>query len=293
MIEHNNFTFLSSKRFISFLIAGLFSILFVSSANAIYPSTITNPNFDFYLNNQAGDFRLDGMTNIVSTDTSILFIDPSFTYTSNWKYGDNSSEFNFGTGIRIFTENFFPEGAVVGANIYYDRKWTVNDNTYNQFGLGMEFLSDYIDARVNGFIPTDKTKSTSGKVRKSPFTTNAIHSSLGNGYESSFYGYNAEVGIRLPFTSNFGVARVYLGYDDYRSNKLKDVDTFKLKLAYRPISLVELMAQYNFDDEVLKTHWLFGVNVSIPIDWSEGRILSTQNTETAPRSRMHEKVIRH
>lgn len=273
------------------LISCLILLNVTTLALAEYPQNTTNPNFNFLASRNTGDFHFDGLTNVTGNSNAVFFIDPAWTHSNNWKAGGRSEELNLGAGIRLWTPNFFYEGAVVGANVYYDRQWTVNDNTYNQLGIGMEFLSEYFDARVNGFIPFSRKEGVAGKTRQTYFNTTAIHSVLNGSNEYAFWGYNAELGIRLPFSEDYGVTRVYLGYDDFNARGISNRDSLKLKATYNPVQFIQFAFQYYFDRDLLDTHWLFGANFNIPLDWSEFSLI--RNKTTLPVNRLHERVFRY
>jgi hypothetical protein len=259
-------------------------------AAAEYPQNIVNPNFNFAASRNTGNLNFDGLTNVAGDSNAVFFIDPALTHSYNWKAGGKSDELNLGAGIRLWTPNLFYEGAVVGANIYYDRQWTVNDNTYNQLGLGAEFLSEYFDARINGFVPFSRRRGVSGKTRQTYFNTTAIHSVLNGSSEYAFWGYNAEFGFRLPFSEDYGVARIYLGYDDFNAKGISDRDSLKLKATYNPVQFVQFTLQYYFDRDLINSHWLLGANLSIPLDWSEFSLV--RSNKNIPLNRMHERVVR-
>jgi len=62
---------------------------------------------------------------------------------------------NAGGGLRYFS-NFFQ--GIFGFNFYYDYRKT-NFDSFNQVGVGLEFLSNWFNLRLNGYFPiNEKTK---------------------------------------------------------------------------------------------------------------------------------------
>ena len=45
--------------------------------------------------------------------------------------------------------------AIIGANVYYDRRKSKFDNSWRQWGAGLEFLSEWVDVRFNYYDPED------------------------------------------------------------------------------------------------------------------------------------------
>ena len=287
-------SFLRRKRNynLPYLIAAVIcSLTITTSTLADYPQNVTSPSAGLAISRNAADFNLNALTTLGGYDKAVFFIDPGWTYTESWKHGGTSKELNAGTGIRLYTPNIFEDGAVVGANLYYDKKWTVNDNTYNQFGLGFELLSDYIDARINGFVPGANKKRISGSGKQTYFSQTAVHSMSNSSNEYAFTGYTSELGIRLPFEKDLGIFRIYGGYDDFRASGISNASTWKVKATYSPTRYVQFAFNYYSDKSPYNSHWLLGVNASIPLDWAGFRIVDRQD-RSAPVSRMHERVVR-
>ena len=66
---------------------------------------------------------------------------------------EGETEGNVGVGFR----HLLGEGsAIVGANVYYDHRQSKFGNSWSQWGAGLEFLSNWVDARVNYYQPEDR-----------------------------------------------------------------------------------------------------------------------------------------
>jgi hypothetical protein len=80
-------------------------------------------------------------------DTGLLFVNPRASRTDH-----SEEEYNLGLGYR----QLFPKGPfIVGANVFYDYRDT-GHSSYNQFRLGLEFMSPWVDARANYYRPENK-----------------------------------------------------------------------------------------------------------------------------------------
>ncbi|MEI6970455.1 MAG: hypothetical protein WCL44_02975, partial [bacterium] len=171
--------------------------------------------------------------------------------------GDNNEEeFNAGLGIRrLVNAKGSNGGLVVGANLYYDSRWTQYDNQVNQLGVGLELLSKWVDARFNYYLPeTDKmlagkssqswtetsqkseyvdtTSASVGSIRAtdhqivqpttytttrltSIYTTTDSYRNDFEQYESALKGFDFEVGVRVPYIGKYVDTRVFAGYQQF------------------------------------------------------------------------------
>ena len=261
------------------------------TVHAEYPQNIITPSIALKMSGNAADVNLNALTTLGGHDRAIFFIDPGWTTTENWRRGGSSRELNLGTGIRLFTPNMFSTGAIIGGSMYYDKKWTVNDNTYNQLGLGGELLSEYFDARINAFLPTSNRKSVKGSGRQTHFSQIAVHSKFKDDKEYAFSGYTTEFGFRLPFEKDLGIFRVFGGYDSFRASGISNVATWKIKATYSPTQYIQFAFNYYFDHSLYNSHWMLGVNASIPLDWGGFRMVDRYD-RSEPVSRMHERTVR-
>jgi hypothetical protein len=82
----------------------------------------------------------DILVPVIQFESGLMFVNPRGT----WNDSDGQ-EFNIGLGYR----HLFPDrNIIIGGNLFYDLRNTALDNTFNQFGCGLEFLSTWVDARV-------------------------------------------------------------------------------------------------------------------------------------------------
>jgi Inverse autotransporter, beta-domain len=111
--------------------------------------TSSLPSGRINLGVQAGDQQAesfgDVLVPVAASASSLLFLNPR----GSWN-DDGGREFNLGLGYRrLFPEHHF----IAGLNVFYDRRESELDNRFNQFGLGAEFLSVWVDARANAYLP--------------------------------------------------------------------------------------------------------------------------------------------
>jgi hypothetical protein len=149
--------------------------------------------------------------------TSLLFGDLRGTFTTQ-----PSQEGNFGLGYRT---QISPEW-ILGGYGYFDIQNSENDNLFYQITLGAELKSIDWDFRVNGYIPLNPDggivdSKTQANIR---ITGNLIQLNSSTQKEKALYGFDGEVGWRVPVFPADGDMdlRVYAG-GYYFTNS--DVDT--------------------------------------------------------------------
>ncbi len=81
---------------------------------------------------------------ISASEDSVLFLNPRLALKD-----EGESEGNFGIGYR----KLFGDRAILGANFYADRSRTRYDNSFDQWGLGLELLTNNFDFRANYYNP--------------------------------------------------------------------------------------------------------------------------------------------
>ncbi len=98
--------------------------------------------------NKTGEGFISILAPLSSREDSLLFLNPRFTLKD-----EGETEGNIGLGFR---KKLAGHDAILGANVYYDSRRSQHDNRFNQWGAGLEFLSKWIDARINYYDPEGK-----------------------------------------------------------------------------------------------------------------------------------------
>jgi len=186
---------------------------------------------------RAGEHSIEGFADFIipvwSTDTSVVFFNPRLSLAD-----EGAQEVNVGFGAR----KLWPDKKVIlGANAYYDNRFTAHGNTLSQYGLGLEFLSENVDARVNWYDANNDNQLTNwyeteqvniSMVRDwdRPYakrhsilqdytditTTTTTHQRFEQ-FEAGLDGYDAEVGVKLPLSKKAPQVKLFLGYYDYEN----------------------------------------------------------------------------
>ena len=259
------------------------------------PATETNddlPAPELTLGARAGDGVVESygdiLAPIMALKSGIVFINPRASMSDH-----SAEEYNLGLGYRHLLKD---KGMILGANVYYDYRETESGGRFNQLGLGVEYLSDWVDARANYYLPEDHTETVHSEVTTvteadteytrwdDPYATgNSIYQ---NGhhykgvtttwttqhfvqYEEAMEGWDCELGVRLPIPTimDYADVKVFGGY--YRYNRdfgLDDLDGFKGRLEIKTMPSLYLDAEV-FDSKDLTGHdFYLGARVSVPFD---------------------------
>lgn len=181
---------------------------------------------------------------------------------------DSEEEVNLGLGYRYLIPD---TKAIVGANMYYDSHWSEHGNQFDQLGFGLELLTEFIDGRVNYYLPENDSEPISSAPAKwgSPFAQgNSVLQEYWGLVEKPREGYDAEVGFKIPKIDKFAEVRVFAGYYDFESEFSggSDLDGVKGRLEVRPCSALTFDAEVYEDKDLLGTDYFVGVRMHVPFN---------------------------
>ena len=267
-----------------------------------------------------GDFVLP----IARISSGLLFISPRATFSD-----DNEEEYNFGLGYRYLVPD---RKVIVGGNAYYDYRSTEFNNGFDQFGLGVELLTEWVDARANYYKPEDNrevareydvdtvTASEFNAGWGDPYANNnaVLQDYIGQvrrietltqhfiEYEQALEGFDAEVGVKLPIPtlSDYADIKVFGGYY-YFDAKFggEDIEGFKGRLEVKAAPSIFLDAEVYEDEELYGSDYFVGARMVLPFsiqNFADGRNpfeggakgLRTTKQKAAFESRLTEMVMR-
>jgi len=235
------------------------------------------------------DGFLDFFMPFWGNERHLLYVNPTL------RMDDNSGEeFNLGLGYR----GLFGRGAwILGANFYYDHIETEQSNGFNQLGFGVEALSRRLDLRANYYAPVgDDTREAAGNGGYS-FSSTSI--TLVEGYEEALEGVDGEVGVLVPYVSDYMETRLYVGGYYYDSDVGDGYEGLKTRLEFRPGKYISLNFEIR-DDNDRGTDMFLGGWISLPISLfgggpafeKTGRVFQLGGGPRTMQERMTEKVIR-
>lgn len=211
------------------------------------------------------DTYADLLLPVSGTSESFIFIAPRASMTGKSIFESTAHEFNIGAGYRKYVQDIMEDGAVLGANIYYDSRNTSLNNHFQQAGLGVEFLSKRVDFRANAYIPFGNNDYYLGKLYN-VFENNNIASTYY--YEVAMRGFDGEIGFNFPLPEQIGEFRLFGGYYHFVSDKVgKIYNGLKARAEYRPVSIVALNASVFQYENLTGAHWQAGVSFNFPFNF--------------------------
>jgi hypothetical protein len=230
---------------------------------------------------------------------AFLFIDAGFHYEDN-----GQAITSLGLGYR----QMLGDNAIVGANVFWDYLDSEHDNDIHQLGLGLELLTQWVDARLNYYVPEDDTftvsRSTTTNTR-SRFVPGGISRTTERTeftrFETGLEGFNAEVGFLIPGLEKIAETRIFAGYYHYDNPFGSDFDGFKARLEARVLKGVTANVEYWDDKALMGGHWTAGIAVSVPFDIGnlfagknpfEGASESFQRVPRRFQERLSEDLVR-
>ena len=101
---------------------------------------------------RTGEATLEGYVDLIgpvwAPTNGVLFLNPRGSLRDE---GENEINLGFGYRHLIPSQDF-----ILGINGYFDSRESKYGNRFNQFGAGVEFLSKWVDARANYYLPEGK-----------------------------------------------------------------------------------------------------------------------------------------
>ncbi len=181
-------------------------------------------------------FYTDYLTPLYGNEKSLVFLNLK-AMVSNV----HTDEENLGFGYRRLLD----EKWILGANLFYDTRYSENSFRYYQLGCGLEALSKWIDFRANYYHPISGEKHIEGE----DFYKFGERSLLKyENYEEALRGFDAEIGFLVPKISDFIETRIYGGGYWYNSKLGQDVKGTKAGIEIRPLPALMLNVEIKNDD---------------------------------------------
>jgi hypothetical protein len=244
-------------------------------------------NVGLHFGDQQTESFGDILVPVIQFQSGLMFVNPRGT----WNDSDGQ-EFNIGLGCR----HLFPDrNIIIGGNLFYDLRNTSLDNTFNQFGCGLEFLSTWVDARVNAYLPETGKKTEdqyATATSKTQEQESYWYAPTGQGHLITQYGYDVtstydvktlqhyqiseqamdgfdgEIGVLLPIPGVNDIAdvKVFAGYYDYNAHYGDDITGMKGRLEIKPMPSLYLDAAWFEDRALIGSKYSVGARISVPFD---------------------------
>lgn len=197
---------------------------------------------------------------IVQNEDDVLYGDLRYL-------GDDqqNQEGNIGIGYRSLEPDL---DAVVGAHAWIDRRETDRGSTFYQTTLGVEWLGDIVDARVNGYIPLSDEEEYATGSASDPYLagTGIFVNQIGTLIEEPQSGVDGEIGLRVPLLEEtVDSIRAYGGGYYFDGDKTDKVAGWRTRLAVDISPAIQLGGRYQ-NDEARGSHGFVELTVRFPFD---------------------------
>ncbi|MFN0055145.1 MAG: beta strand repeat-containing protein [Planctomycetales bacterium] len=215
---------------------------------------------------------------IVEPDEFLFYLNPRGIITY---LGDVAA--NAGAGFRMYNDQ---SDRIFGGSFWYD-----TDNTgqrkYDQLGISLESLGQYLDIRVNGYMPTNDDRDNLGSYMtgQNQFFGNFIGLGRSTTYLTPLKGGDFEVGGALGGIGDIGF-RAYVGGYYYQGEGTG--------AAYGVRARIESLITQDFWGTVAVTNdRLFGTNLTGAVTWYYGSGQSPRWFQRIPvKDRLYQQVER-
>lgn len=192
----------------------------------------------------------------------------------------NRFGFNGGLGYRMMMDD-----ALWGINGWYDTIESPQAYNYQQAGVGIEYLSDSLDLRANGYIPIGNRENFLRVTDPgtTPIFVGHDFATLGTAlFQQSLAGFDAEAGVPLP------VVHWLRAYAGFYHLSFEDDETWgvRSRIEGRLARGVNLSFQVTNDDK-------FGTNLNIGVDVRfDGRLPTRFGDDDHVYTRRYDQVRR-
>lgn len=232
---------------------------------------------------------------VYMTKSGLIFINPRSSFRGE------ESEMNLGAGYRTLLGD---RNMIAGVNGYYDRRYTEDNNTFDQAGFGLEFLSVWVDARANYYLPEDDIEDASVIQAGTPYeyTTRDMEwdKPYGQGnlamqdgvrtdtrvqaqpyvkyvrQEQALEGFDCEVGVLLPIPvlKDWTDVKLFGGYYSFDNDISHTMEGLKGRVEVRALPSLLLDAEMFEDEELNDGKFYVGARMQAPFDlgaWAAGK----------------------
>ena len=203
----------------------------------------------------------------------------------------NEQECNLGLGARYLIPK---KDIILGANVYYDSRWTAHDNQFDELGVGVELLSKWVDARANYYFGDDSKKVAETRVETKKWDTSSTSTSYSDPYgegnsivqdqvvtttktswtekqtfqnfETGMEGWDAEIGAKLPVLEKLAETRVFVGYERFDNPFGDDLKGLTARVEVRALPGLTLDGKYYEEKDLNGTQYYIGGRVQVPFD---------------------------
>ncbi len=211
------------------------------------------------------EFVVDGLLPLWKPGNSVLFLNLRGSFAEG-----SEQELNAGLVARHLFD--CPE-IILGVNAYYDQRWTQDENTFGQVGGGLELLSRWVDARANYYHPQTDEKVVFAEALTTTETSGRLVTTTTTQwrrYEEALSGFDAEIGVWLPYLASRMPTAVFAGHYDFSSDYEDDIAGFRVRVESRVHPNLTLDVEWYEDAELNRTDYFAGFRLHLPLDFWNG-----------------------
>ena len=202
--------------------------------------------------NRDDNVYVDYFLPITGSENDLFFFNQKLMKNNN-----SANEQNVGLGYRKLV---WDDDLIIGANLFYDYRKSSSNNDHHQIGCGFEALSKWLDMRINTYFPITGKRKTD-----SVFSFSETSLLRRDSYEEPLRGLDFEVGVLVPYLSDYMETRLYGGGYCYESRIGSNVTGKKLKIEARPVQLLTLEFEVK-DDTLNGTDYFVGGYFTLPFE---------------------------
>ena len=233
--------------------------------------------------------RLDALLPLLNWSA----VDGKLFFDGRGAWADEGEE-EFNAGL-VYRQRCLPAGGILGVNTFYDSRWTKEGTQFNQWGLGAEALTKWVDLRANYYLPENKNEKIGSEesvtleksVYKTEYDQYAVNSDLHEKwvrsleefwnkdvydiYSVPLKGYDAEIGVKLPVNIKNFESRLFIGYYDFEQRgghfDTPDVDISGLKSRFEVRGWNRLIvdAEVYEDEDLFDSKFMLSARYRVPI----------------------------
>jgi hypothetical protein len=248
---------------------------------------------DMRVGDSVSELAVEAILPLWQSPISSVFFAPGFTSYNN-DYQDEI--ISLGLGVRRLFDGL---GVIAGGNIYYDHLKSVDGYSYDQLGLGIELLSEWVDISINYYLPEDTVNKTGrySLVSQTEGTTSSWGAVYGEGYqllqdmdysketttttrlfeyfEEAMDGLDLETAIKVPGVPDWLEARILFGWYHYDGSNDHEIEGYKVGCEVRPVRGISIETVY-YEDEALHGDNLL-VEASLRVPFSFENLFKGEN----------------
>lgn len=234
------------------------------------------------LGDSVSELGMNAIVPLWQSPVATVFFAPGFTYYDN-DYQDKTV--HLGVGIRRMYEGL---GLIAGGNVYYDSMKSVDGYRYDQLGLGVELLSEWVDVSFNYYLPEDTVNKTTDEylVSQTSSTSASWGGLYGEGYqiiqdrefkkvtttttrlfeyfEEAMEGVDLETAINVPGVPDWLETRFLFGWYDYRGSNDYEIEGYKVGCEIRPVRGISIESVYYENEDLHGDNLLVEASLSVP-----------------------------